>query len=326
MKVFSVIVSLHQTTLGIGKGNQLPWKIKSDMAFFKEVTSASAENRVNAVIMGRNTWESIPSRFRPLLGRKNVVLSKKPDVREILSLPSEVLTATSLNEAIQRVSDEPSIDKIFVIGGEMLYREAIRSPFCETVHITEVQGDFKEFDTFFPVLPASEYQLIHRSPKKQEGEITYRFTQYKRLEDYLSPDISPKINYEEMQYLNLVRDIIDNGVVRGDRTGTGTISKFGVQMRFSLRDDVFPLITTKKVFWRGVAEELLWFVKGSTNAKELQDKNIHIWDGNASRKFLDSIGLSNRGEGDLGPVYGFQVSLLSCPYNTPDLFLFLLAY
>jgi len=116
----------------------------------------------------------------------------------------------------------------------------------------------------------------------------------------------PEINPEEMQYLNICRDIIENGVKRGDRTGTGTMSKFGVQMRYSLRDDTLPLLTTKRTFWRGVAEELLWFVKGSTNANELAAKNIHIWDGNGSREFLDDRGLSHREQGDLGPVYGFQ--------------------
>jgi len=76
-------------------------------------------------------------------------------------------------------------------------------------------------------------------------------------------------------------------------------------MRFNLRK-TFPLLTTKRVFWRGVVEELLWFISGSTNAKVLQEKGIHIWDGNASREYLDSIGLKEREEGDLGPVYGFQ--------------------
>eukprot|EP01114_Cavostelium_apophysatum_P023678 TRINITY_DN89_c0_g1_i1.p1 TRINITY_DN89_c0_g1~~TRINITY_DN89_c0_g1_i1.p1 ORF type:complete len:306 (-),score=77.46 TRINITY_DN89_c0_g1_i1:82-963(-) len=112
--------------------------------------------------------------------------------------------------------------------------------------------------------------------------------------------------HEEEQYLNLIRDILENGVERGDRTGTGTISKFGVQMRFSLRDEKFPLLTTKRVFWRGVAEELLWFISGNTNANYLKEKGIKIWDGNASREFLDKIGLTHREEGDLGPVYGFQ--------------------
>jgi len=114
------------------------------------------------------------------------------------------------------------------------------------------------------------------------------------------------VNPEEEQYLDMCRDIIQNGVRRGDRTGTGTISKFGTQMRFSLRDGTLPLLTTKRTFWRGVAEELLWFVKGNTNANDLASKNIHIWDGNGSREFLDSRGLEHREVGDLGPVYGFQ--------------------
>ena len=93
--------------------------------------------------------------------------------------------------------------------------------------------------------------------------------------------------------------------MKGDRAGTGTISKFGVQMRFSLRDEVFPLLTTKKVFRRGVAEELLWFVKGCTDGAELSAKGVKIWDGNGSREFLDQRGLGHREVGDLGPVYGF---------------------
>lgn len=77
-------------------------------------------------------------------------------------------------------------------------------------------------------------------------------------------------------------------------------------MRFSLRDGTLPLLTTKRVFWRGVAEELLWFIAGSTNGNDLAAKDIHIWDGNGSREFLDQRGLGHREVGDLGPVYGFQ--------------------
>jgi len=111
--------------------------------------------------------------------------------------------------------------------------------------------------------------------------------------------------HEEYQYINLIKDIISNGSKKEDRTGVGTIGKFGAMMRFSLRED-FPLLTTKRVFWRGVAEELLWFIKGDTNGKHLSDKGVKIWDANGSREFLDSCGLKNRAEGDLGPVYGFQ--------------------
>ena len=109
--------------------------------------------------------------------------------------------------------------------------------------------------------------------------------------------------HEEMQYLDLIRKIIDTGARREDRTGTGTLSVFGAQMRFSLRNGAFPLLTTKKVFYRGIAEELFWFIRGSTNAKELQEKNVRIWDGNSSREFLDSIGLTQREEGDLGHLW-----------------------
>lgn len=121
--------------------------------------------------------------------------------------------------------------------------------------------------------------------------------------------------HDENQYLNAIKHIIENGIKREDRTGTGTISVFGLQMRFNL-EKYFPLLTTKRVFWRGIAEELLWFIKGCTNANELKDKNIHIWDGNATREFLDSRGLTSNEEGDLGPVYGFQWRHFGAEYES----------
>jgi len=115
----------------------------------------------------------------------------------------------------------------------------------------------------------------------------------------------PKL-HDEYQYLKLVLDIMSHGVVRGDRTGTGTKSIFGTQSRYSLRDGTMPLLTTKRVFWKGLVEELLWFIRGSTDAKELSRKGVKIWDANGSRQYLDSLGFHSREEGDLGPVYGFQ--------------------
>ncbi|KAL3842324.1 hypothetical protein ACJMK2_020353 [Sinanodonta woodiana] len=109
----------------------------------------------------------------------------------------------------------------------------------------------------------------------------------------------------EYNYLEAVQEIINHGTRKSNRTGVDTLSIFGMQMRFSLRDE-FPLLTTKRVFWRGVAEELLWFIAGCTNGKRLSEKGIHIWDANGSREFLDSLGHTQREEGDLGPVYGFQ--------------------
>ena len=107
-------------------------------------------------------------------------------------------------------------------------------------------------------------------------------------------------------YLDLVRDVLENGVKREDRTGNGTLSLFGQQMRFNLEGDSFPLLTTKRIFFRGVAEELLWFVSGDTDSKTLVSKGVRIWDEWGSREFLDRRGLTENKEGDLGPIYGYQ--------------------
>ena len=121
--------------------------------------------------------------------------------------------------------------------------------------------------------------------------------------------------HPEMQYLEIIENVIETGKFKDDRTGTGIYTKFGHQMRYDLQHS-FPVLTTKDVFWRGVAEELLWFVKGETNAKLLSDKKIKIWDGNASREFLDNLGLKDREEWDLGPVYGFQWRHFGAKYDT----------
>ena len=109
----------------------------------------------------------------------------------------------------------------------------------------------------------------------------------------------------EYQYINLIKHILENGISKDDRTGVGTLSVFSYNMKFDLRES-FPLLTTKKVYWKGVVEELLWFISGSTNANILKEKGIRIWDGNTSREFLDSRGLTHYSEGDIGPGYGFQ--------------------
>ncbi|KAI8070458.1 thymidylate synthase [Gongronella butleri] len=114
-------------------------------------------------------------------------------------------------------------------------------------------------------------------------------------------------NQEEQQYLQLIERIMAEGEHRADRTGTGTLALFAPpQLRFSLANDVLPLLTTKRVFYRAVLEELLWFIRADTNSNHLSERGIKIWDGNGSREYLDKLGHTERKQGDLGPVYGFQ--------------------
>lgn len=331
-RTYQVVVAATRD-MGISKDGKLPWKLPSDLKFFKEITQITSDTgKRNAVIMGRKTWESIPVEHRPLPGRLNVVLTRSGSFD--IATVENVVICGSIGSALELLAASPyclSIEKVFVIGGGQILREALNAPECDAIHITEIETSI-ECDTFIPSIDSSVFQPWYSSFPIVENNIKYCFSTYVRVRSAAVESLSqnndivldsktnsdkfevkqfsflPKMvfeKHEEYLYLRLVRDIISDGNLKDDRTGTGTLSKFGCQMRYNLRT-TFPLLTTKKVFWRGVVEELLWFISGSTNAKVLQEKDIHIWDGNASREYLDSVGFTDREEGDLGPVYGFQ--------------------
>lgn len=291
--------------------------------------------------MGRATFDSLPENVRPLPGRLNVVLSSKP--RRELELPDEVLLAGSLDAAETILRARAPTSPVYVIGGADVFRAAMKQPRWSTrIHYTEVQTEFAcdrvfEYDID---APSSGFSLVSVSDVQESNGIRFVFKEYVRCDDgagasgtppaktitklpgsLSTGDSPPRANdakvsprHEEHQYLDLIRRILATGVSRGDRTGTGTMSVFGETMRFDLRS-AFPLLTTKRVFWRGVAEELLWFIRGSTNANELAEKGVHIWDGNGSREFLDGRGFPDRQVGDLGPVYGFQWRHFGAEYS-----------
>ena len=144
----------------IGRDNQMPWKISADLQFFKRITMG------HPVIMGRKTWESIG---RPLPGRRNIVVSRNPD----LQLTGAEL-AGSLDEALNRLSEFP---RVFVIGGEQLFRQGFKKADC--LYLTEIDIDVEGGDTFFEVPNPSEWKEVERTPGS-EGGISFHFLRLER--------------------------------------------------------------------------------------------------------------------------------------------------
>ena len=123
-----------------------------------------------------------------------------------------------------------------------------------------------------------------------------------------------KYTHEEHQYLNNLANILENGTWEEGRNGR-TKCIFGSSMRFSLKDGTIPILTTKKTAWKSCLKELLWFIRGETDNKILKKQNVHIWDANGSREFLDSRGLNLYPEDMLGPIYGYQWRYYNANYN-----------
>jgi dihydrofolate reductase len=167
MNKFHVIVAMDLNK-GIGKNNSIPWRIKEDMTYFKNMTTCpvleeiwdiyknqrmieagdvlikKSDIEMNAVIMGRKTWDSLPPKFRPLPNRRNFVLSRtlQPNIPNCY---------TTLDEIMEVISKDESIKNTFVIGGAQIYEEALKHPACGDIFITQI-AEVYECDTFFPEL------------------------------------------------------------------------------------------------------------------------------------------------------------------------------
>lgn len=126
-----------------------------------------------------------------------------------------------------------------------------------------------------------------------------------------------KKRHDEEQYLDLIRNVASRGIPVSSRNG-GVTALIGANMKFDLSNGVIPLITTKKLAWKICFRELLWFLRGQTDNNILHEQGVRIWNGNASRNFLDNRGLHHYREGDLGPVYGHQWRHFNAPYQSCD--------
>jgi len=177
---FSIIVGAHSSNRAIGALNKIPWKCKADMKFFKETTSfVKNPTKMNAVIMGRKTFESLPA---PLPNRLNVVL--KGTIGS-LSIPplnktsDSVIFTNDFDAVLNNLEDDPTIETIFVIGGEMVYRDALNHPKCETIYLNlvHVVCDLSKSDAFFPDIDPNRYELVE-SVEIDPTVTTYRFVKH----------------------------------------------------------------------------------------------------------------------------------------------------
>jgi dihydrofolate reductase/thymidylate synthase len=340
---FNLVVAYSFDKQGIGFQGTIPWHIPEDMAHFKEITTSNTSEHTtkfdlyNIVVMGRKTWESIPAKFKPLERRFNVILSNNleyitkmnAEYDPSLSGYCNVLFTTwnnlfleggyiQLQENIKALC-EINYNKFqyFIIGGAQIYNLALLSGNPLVINSTEIYNKSLECDTFFPKIDKVNIHNIsnfQQSKKNDRESIWYRFITYtrpnmicfnKNIPFYRTPVQSSVGIKEELEFLSLMRQILETGKSNNDRTGVGTLSIFGAMLKYDLRD-TFPISTTKRIPLRMVFEELMLYLSGKTDNRILQEKGIHIWDGNTTRAFLDSRGLCEYREGDFGETYGFN--------------------
>ena len=310
----NIIVAYQRKDRGIGVDGQIPWHLSEDLKYFKEITTRTLnEDDTNVLFMGRKTWESIPIKHRELKGRVCYVVSrnKSSEFKAEVERFDNTYLVNDFDEISTYVSNMLKLNA-WVIGGSDLYNQVIDSFNLNRIYVTEIYTNKDEeykCDTFFPEVDKNHFSLVDVSEiqeskcKKTDKELYYRFLVYQNDE---SIDSACKVwNSPEYQYLNALSDIKTNGVKNVDRTGVGTLSKFGMRFEYNLKEG-FPVLTTKRIFLRGVFEELMMYLRGVTDNNALQEKGIHIWDGNTSREFLDQRGLTHYPEGDMGETYGFN--------------------
>tara|TARA_Y100001958_G_C21213461_1_gene538978 strand:- start:388 stop:1863 length:1476 start_codon:yes stop_codon:yes gene_type:complete len=296
---------------------------KQDMEWFRKHTLNEDKSIENILIMGYNTWKSLPKKGLP--GRKIIVLTKS-HVETVRSTNN--MAFSSLEEIFEWCENNHNNSDVFIIGGKTLYDEiwVNYNYMIHKIYITIFQGDMmnKKYENDLIYIneglihpPDNYYEVVY---EKDFNDKCKRFD----VETGSYYDISltgnkfiiyEKCNKGELQYLDILKKILNEGTLTETRNGN-TISLFGEKMVFDMKDG-FPLLTTKRMPWKTILRELLWFLSGSTDNKKLNEKNVHIWDGNASKEYMEKRGLNYK-DGDLGPVYGFQWKYFGAEYRTCD--------
>ena len=307
---FDIVMAVGHPDGQFGFEGKLPWgHISEELKHFSRLTRGADDAKVpNVLIMGRATWASLGSKSLPR--RLSVVVSKaRPELIE--GKPD--LIVGSLNEALlelQKRTERGEVGRLFLIGGVGLILEALRDhPCCDGVYLTQVRP------ISGPPLKADRSLIYAHKHILFSGQYMFEATESESMMAVNDEGHSFKLtfrrylfnrarNHPEAPFLDLLRQILEHGKRRPNRTGIDTLGIWGAQLRFDLTR--FPLFTTKRVFWRGVVEELLFFLGGRTQTRVLEAKGVTIWRKNTTRAFLDGRGLFRYEEGEAGPYYAFQ--------------------
>jgi len=297
---------------GIARKGIIPWRSPRDLEHFRRITTGNGNN---IVVMGRKTFETIPHKYRPLNNRINCVITSKYNDIEYRVKNPKVSFYKDFSSFLLNVREEHVFHddtEIFVMGGSQIYKEVINNyrTLCKKLYITLIESNY-DCDLFFPDINLYNYIEVEdidewMGAKNLGQSVEYALSLYK-----------PRFPNEwsgEMQYLNLMKKILEYGETKPNRTGIDTKSLFGEKMEFNLINEI-PILTTKKVFHRMILKELLFFISGKTNSNLLVEQGVKIWIGNTTREFLDNRGLKNYDIGDMGPLYGFQWRYYGAEYR-----------
>jgi len=277
---------------GIGYKNTIPWKFSNDLIRFYNITTYNKHNVNNTLIMGRLTAESLP---KSLPKRNNILLTRQTDYElENFIVKPDLLTALEWSFKTNPKSN------IFVIGGAQIIRELLKYPnLINKIYLTKITENYT-CDAFVLELCAFLYnQCTIIETIDFSSELIYYTYQHN------------KSTSSEQNYLDLMLNIL-RAPERSTRNAV-TKSLFSSHLTFDLEDG-FPLLTTKKVFWKGIVNELLFFLGGCTDNNWLKERNVHIWDGNTTKEFIEKCNLPYE-EGDMGPMYGFMWRYYGAKYQ-----------
>jgi len=292
------IIAAVSKGMGIGKDGVMPWMIPKDLKYFKHLTQG------HIVVMGRKTYDSIPEDKKPLSLRINIVITNNPELLKNNHMHKNLhyTTLSNVYRQLTLFSQTYSLDTAFVIGGQSIYAYFIKT--ANELYLTQIDKSY-ECDAYFPHF--ENYNLVSYV-HDVEDQTNITFLKY----------LSTTQKSDEYVYLNLLKEILKTGEQRDDRTGTGTLSVFARQLRFNLEENTLPLLTTKFVGWKTVLKELLWFLRGETDSKILEQQGVNIWKLNSTRQFLDQRGLQHYREGDIGPMYFFNIFHYGAEYKGCD--------